>query len=70
METERTTQPEPGTAPALADHAHRWRIGPQDGPTSAGLCACGAEQSFANSYQRSAITYGARRRSTHQAHNA
>jgi hypothetical protein len=65
MEIERATAPaadEPPGEAALADHTHRWRIGPQDGPTSAGLCACGAEQSFANSYHRSAISYGGRRR--------
>jgi hypothetical protein len=65
MEIERATAPaadEPPGVAALADHTHRWRIGPQDGPTSAGLCACGAEQSFANSYQRAAIPYRARGR--------
>ena len=44
-------------AALTAVHAHRWRIGAQDGPTSSGLCDCGAEQRFANSYRRSSNAY-------------
>lgn len=37
---------------AVGDHTHRWRIGAQAGATSAGVCACGAEKEFANSWDR------------------
>lgn len=33
-------------------HSHRWRIDPQGGPTSAGVCECGAIKEFANSWDR------------------
>lgn len=33
-------------------HSHRWRIGAQEGATSRGVCACGAEKEFANSWDR------------------
>lgn len=41
------------TGPADADsHSHRWRIGAQEGAFSHGVCACGAEKEFANSWDR------------------
>lgn len=40
-----------------ADHAHRWRIEAQGGPTSVGSCACGAEKQFSNSWDREASAW-------------
>lgn len=33
-------------------HSHRWRIGAQAGAFSLGVCACGAEKDFPNSWDR------------------
>lgn len=39
---------------SLAEHAHHWMIGKQDGPTSEGACKeCGARRDFSNSFVRS-----------------
>ncbi len=37
---------------ASETHAHRWRIGAQAGAVSVGICACGAEKEFQNSWDR------------------
>ncbi|MEX0782808.1 MAG: hypothetical protein WD557_09165 [Dehalococcoidia bacterium] len=39
------------------DHVHRWRIGDQGGATSAGVCACGAEREFQNTWEASAPSW-------------
>lgn len=38
-------------------HVHRWRIGDQGGATSAGVCACGAQREFQNTWEASAPTW-------------
>ncbi|MBI2764394.1 MAG: hypothetical protein HYX53_00620 [Chloroflexi bacterium] len=48
MLEEPTIDPSPA---ALAAHAHRWQIGEQHGPESAGACACGASRIFHNGWQ-------------------
>jgi hypothetical protein len=32
------------------EHAHRWRIGEQSGPSSAGVCSCGETREFTNGW--------------------
>lgn len=47
-----------------AEHVHRWRIGEQGGPTSAGVCECGEQRAFTNTVitaGRSHLTPGGRR---------
>jgi hypothetical protein len=37
---------------AVSAHTHRWRIGAQAGAFSSGVCECGAEKEFPNSWDR------------------
>jgi hypothetical protein len=44
------------------EHVHRWRIEAQGGETSKGLCACGAEKAFRNSWGKESSSWmGARK---------
>ena len=43
----------PGGEGGLADHAHHWLIGLQNGPSSEGVCkSCGEQREFMNSLVR------------------
>jgi hypothetical protein len=43
-------------------HAHHWRIGGQGGPTSAGICDCGAQKQFQNGWDQEHEVWSARLR--------
>ncbi len=45
------------TAEPVTEHVHRWRIGDQGAATSAGVCACGAERVFQNTWDASAPSW-------------
>ncbi len=47
-----TANDSPSTQTGEEPHSHRWRIGAQAGAFSQGVCACGAEKEFPNSWDR------------------